>query len=944
MNASAAVSILLGLANLTAATLVLASAPRRTLHRVGALAGLGMTGWSVGWLLLSGESAMPAAGIAGRFAWIAVAFLPVAWFHYLCLSLERPPRRRFAPGYAAAGIVAAVALTPVFSLLAHPFVSASRERLAAFIPLSGLGLLALVCCSFPTLVRSLRAEETESRNRARVMALVGLFLALVGLHDLLLLIGSAHPSPIAMRVHALGAWAPAASVALVVYGVASDQLVELRIALGRWLAGLPQSAFFCLVCTFTLLAVHVSLPDLLPAQATFVCIAAVLLGQVATGLFSPRSLTHHADRLRNRVYGGRFVYLDRIRSLTAFVRRQTDLAAGLDRVCQELRETLGVGLVEVWYRDANGEPRVVPPRPGVNEINRLSRWDDVVREARLWRDREDLWVVPLQTGATEPAGYLRLVASGWSLQLNQLDRETILELAEAISHQVEREVIRVSLDLRQVNEAKDRFLASINHEVRNPLNGITGLLHLLRQEGLRGRPAYLIETLSACAEQLIATMDNALDFASLTQGRAVARPARFELTALVRGSIAHLAIAAGDRIQLRLPPEECWLLGDAGKLRQIVSNYVANALKYGQPPRAELRTRLRAIGPERLELRVDVLSPSTIPSDEDPNEWFRPFRRGQRAAETRAPGSGLGLSICQRLAEAMDGTVGVGREAGQLVFWVAVPVRPLPPPGDPAPAPQPARQLREETADHPFHVLAIEDEAYNRLILGHHLRAWNLETDWAGSGAEAEEKIRERRPDLVIMDWLLGDTDGATLLPRLLAAYPDKPPPIVVLSAYATEEKESQALAVGALRFLSKPLRPEALREALREAIPGLAAAEAGAPPPSEFPVDRRQLEQSLREEWQAALAQWRTQPAEAANRVHRMRGLARYLPPSDLSAALRDIEKALSDGAGPEHIEPAIAATALLMERRSSREPAAAEAPPAGPGQAAGRREGQAG
>ena len=199
MNASAAVSILLGLANLTAATLVLASAPRRTLHRVGALAGLGMTGWSVGWLLLSGESAMPAAGIAGRFAWIAVAFLPVAWFHYLCLSLERPPRRRFAPGYAAAGIVAAVALTPVFSLLAHPFVSASRERLAAFIPLSGLGLLALVCCSFPTLVRSLRAEETESRNRARVMALVGLFLALVGLHDLLLLIGSAHPSPIAMR-------------------------------------------------------------------------------------------------------------------------------------------------------------------------------------------------------------------------------------------------------------------------------------------------------------------------------------------------------------------------------------------------------------------------------------------------------------------------------------------------------------------------------------------------------------------------------------------------------------------------------------------------------------------------------------------------------------------------------------------------------------------------
>ena len=921
MNASAAVSVLLGLANLAAAALVLASAPRRTAHRVCALLGLGMAGWSAGWLLLSGKGTAPGAGILGRLAWIAVAFLPVAWFHHLGLSLEGQPRRRFAPGYAAAGVVAAAALTPVFSLITGLFVSPARGNLGAFVPLAGLALLVLGSCSFPSIVRGLRAPEPEIRRPARVMALTGLFLALTGLNDLLLFVVSGyHPSE-AVRPYAFGFWAPAASLALVLYGVASDQLIELRIALGRWLAELPRSAFFSLVCTFTLFAVHASLPGLLPAPAAIVCIVVILLGQVATGLFSPLSLNQHADRLRSRVYGGRFDYLDKIRALASSVRRQTDLASRLDHVCRELRETLGAGLVEIWYRDANGEPRVVPPRPGLNEINRLSRWDDVVREARRWSDREDLCVIPLQTGAAEPAGYLRLVASGWSLQLNQLDRETILGLAETISHEVEREVIRVSLDLRQANEAKDRFLASINHEVRNPLNGITGLLHLLRQEGLRGRPAYLLETLNACAEQLNATMDNALDFASLTQGRAVARPTRFELGALVRGSVAHLAVAAGDRIQIRLPPEECWLLGDAGKLRQIVSNYVGNALKYGQPSHAELRTQVRAIGAGRLELRIDVLSPSAISPGENPGEWFRPFRRGQRAAETGAPGSGLGLSICQRLAEAMDGFVGADREADQLAFWVAVPVRPLDPPGHSLPAPAQDGQARGKNAGHPFHVLAIEDEAYNRLILGHHLRAWDLETDWAGSGAEAEEKIRERRPDLVIMDWLLGDTDGATLLPRLLAAHPGNPPPVVVLSAYATEEKESQALAVGARRFLSKPLRPDALREALREAIPGLAAPAAGSPSSAEFPVDRGQLEQSLREEWQLALAQWRAQPAEAANHVHRMRGLARYLPPSDLTAALRDIEKTLSDGGDAGQIEAALAATALLMERRASPE-----------------------
>ena len=658
-------------------------------------------------------------------------------------------------------------------------------------------------------------------------------------------------------------------------------------------------------------------PDLLPASATFVCIAVVVLGHLATGLFSPRSLTHHADRLRSRVYGARFDYLEKVRPLAAFVRRQSDLAAGLDRVCQELRETLGIDLVEVWYRDANGEPRVVPPRPGLNDITRLSRWDDVVREARRWRDREDLWVIPLQNGSAEPAGYLRLVSSDWSLRLNELDREAIGELAAALLHQVEREVIRVSLDLRQVNEAKDRFLAGINHEVRNPLNGITGLLHLLRQEGLRGRPAYLLETLNACAEQLVATMDNALDFASLTQGRVAARATRFELGALVRGSIAHHSLGAGDRIRHRLPPEKCWLLGDAGKLRQIISNYVGNALKYGQPPRAELRAQLRSLDAKRLELRIEVLSPAAISPGEDLDEWFRPFRRGQRAAETGAPGSGLGLAICRRLAEAMGGAVGVSREADLLSFWLVVPVAPASPPEEPVSPPQPP-QGGERRA---FRVLAVEDEAYNRLILGHHLRAWNLEADWAGSGAEAEEKIREGRPDLVIMDWLLGDTDGARLLPRLLAAHPGNPPPIIVLSAYATEEKESQALAVGARRFLSKPLHPESLRDALLDAIPGLAPADAKAPSLPDMPVDRGQLEQRLRDEWRSALDLWREQPAEAANHVHRMRGIARYLPDSGIPAALRDLEKALSDGAPTEKIEAALASASALMESLDARQ-----------------------
>ena len=913
MNASGLLSIMLAAANFVVAAAVLAAAPSRALHRAFGLLGLGMAGWSLAWLLLGAVEPVPAARSLGRIAWIAVLFLPVAWFHYLHLSLDRSPKRRFARAYVAAGAVAAVTIAPVLGPLERFPAWGGRMDPPAFPAAAGLALITLGLAWIGTLAQSLRDENPELRRRARGPALLGGLLALVGLNDLLPLLGSANYPFTATRVSPLGFWAPAAFLVLLIRGLRSDQLIDLRVAFGRWLAAFPRTAFFLTLCALALFLVNAWRPDLLPAPATFVCLAVVLLAYLATGFFSPRSITHHADRLRDRVYGGRFAYLEKIRALSLLVRRQTDLATGLGRVCKELRETLGIDLVEIWYRDANGEPRVIPPRSGLNDITRLSRWDDVAREARRWRDREDLWVIPLQSGSAEPAGYLRLVASGWSLQLNELDREAIAELAGAVLHQVEREVIRVTLDLRQVNEAKDRFLAGINHEVRNPLNGITGLLHLLRQEGLRGRSAFLVDTLSSCAEQLVATMDNALDFASLTQGRVVARPTRFELRSLVRGSVAHHAISAGDRIVLRIPEEEHWLLGDAGKLRQIISNYVGNALKYGKPPRAELRARLQSAVSGGQELRIEVLSPSDVPADENLDEWFRPFRRGQRAAEIGAAGSGLGLAICQRLAEAMDGAVGVRREADQLAFWLVVPVGPA----DPAEAPTPVLAQTDERAVRPFHVLAIEDEAYNRLILGHHLRTWNLEADWAGSGAEAEQKIRERRPDLVIMDWRLGDTDGATLLPKLHAAHAANPPPVLVLSAYATDEKESQALAVGARRFLSKPLRPDTLLAAIQEIVPEfriIGPAKEGWPAPSPI-LEPRQLEKGLHDEWLGILDSWRLHPDQAANRVHRLRGLARHLPASDLQGALRQLEKALTDGAASAVVESRLADARALLE-----------------------------
>src|SRR5690606_3641970 len=148
--------------------------------------------------------------------------------------------------------------------------------------------------------------------------------------------------------------------------------------------------------------------------------------------------------------------------------------------------------------------------------------------------------------------------------------------------------------------------------------------------------------------------------------------------------------------------------------------------------------------------------------------------------------------------------------------------------------------------------------------------------------------VRAQPPDLVVMDWLLGDTDGAALLPRLSAAQPlGRSAPVIVLSAYSTEEKQNQALAAGARCFLSKPLQPESLRQAIRDALPNFAATLSGPGPkaqggPPLFSSD--EAEAGLREEWREVLAFRESEPERAAAHVHRMRGIARLLGRLDLA------------------------------------------------------------
>ena len=369
---------------------------------------------------------------------------------------------------------------------------------------------------------------------------------------------------------------------------------------------------------------------------------------------------------------------------------------------------------------------------------------------------------------------------------------------------LEERVAQRTAELRKANEAKDEFLASMSHEIRNPLNGVIGLSAMLRESAPTERDRKLTESLRACADQLRLVLDDVLDFAVIGRGDVQLQVAPFDPVAAVRAAV--LAVdPKWERTRLTFAPELAGvrLNGDEGKVRQIVSNLVSNAHKYGVPPSAEVNAML---GQDRFSVSVSNTGPD-IPL-EDRSRIFGSFERGRSQSHKHTRGAGLGLTICARFARAMGGEVAVKSEGGLTCFTFSAPL---------AVSPANANETEPNRAVHRGHALAIEDEAYNRLVLGHVLAGLGYDVDWAQQGDEALEILQSSRGyDIIFTDWMLSDMQGAELVRRIKALCRDGAPPIVAVTAYATAEKRAEALEAGVAAFVTKPITTEKIQAAVR--------------------------------------------------------------------------------------------------------------------------------
>ena len=383
-------------------------------------------------------------------------------------------------------------------------------------------------------------------------------------------------------------------------------------------------------------------------------------------------------------------------------------------------------------------------------------------------------------------------------------KQAIEDLA-SLNADLERRVQERTAEAERANAAKSEFLSRMSHELRTPLNSMLGFTQLLGMDELRPDQLESLEHIMSGGRHLLGLINDVLDLAVIESGSLAVSmqptalyPVLEEALHLLRPQAASAAVA--------LPPQapagaDVHVLADHQRLRQILLNLLSNAVKYNcKNGTVSLSCDRR--DSSRLRVSVTDTGPGIAP--EEAERIFLPFERLVQT-DTPVEGTGLGLAVCQRLAEAMGAEVGLNSVVGEgSTFWVELTVTEQ---AEALPEAPTATAWNPGAGADPATVLYIEDNPSNVQLVETLLsRLPHIRLLTAGSGLAGLESAQRWAPDLILLDLGLPDISGAEVLKRLRADATTIAIPVVVVSADATDSQTARLLAAGAAAYLTKPL------------------------------------------------------------------------------------------------------------------------------------------
>ncbi len=403
-----------------------------------------------------------------------------------------------------------------------------------------------------------------------------------------------------------------------------------------------------------------------------------------------------------------------------------------------------------------------------------------------------------------------------AVQLNALDISALKDAQRAL------EQARNAAEA--ANRAKSSFLANMSHEIRTPMNGVLGMTELVLNTALTGRQREFLELAHSSARSLLAIINDILDFSKIEANKLTLEHIVFRVRSLLDETLTPLqAQAAQKNLSLAVDiaddvPDR--LIGDPGRIRQVLLNLVGNALKFTSVGEVRVSVTARARADARVALHLSISDTGIGMTEQEVRHVFEPFTQADSSITRRYGGTGLGLAIVQRIVDLMGGHTQVRSAPGYgSTFEVELPCGTVP--ASEAGDTTTTMELPGGETLRGLQVLLAEDNPINQTLTVAMLDSLGMHGEVARHGAEAVARARERRFDLILMDVQMPVMGGfeATAEIRRIESSDGRRTPIVAMTAYAMEGDRERCLAAGMDGYIAKPVQLQALARVMIDAL-----------------------------------------------------------------------------------------------------------------------------